>query len=173
METIKPEDVVDIIFSSVKKRLSLGKGYGTVIIAEGIIDKFNPDKVEELMNCPRDDMGRLRFAEVQLEDIIAKKLRERCAKEGVKIRFSTSSIGYELRCREPVPFDIEYCRLLGFGAVKYLLDGKREFMVVRDFDNLAYVPLQHMLEEETGILRTRKVDLSSDVYKVASSFMIK
>jgi len=32
-------------------------------------------------------------------------------------------IGYELRCAKPVPFDVEYTRTLGFGAVRYLLRG--------------------------------------------------
>ena len=35
----------------------------------------------------------------------------------------TKDIGYELRCAKPVPFDVEYTRTLGYGAVRYLLSG--------------------------------------------------
>lgn len=172
-KVITLDDVVLPILNSLKKRRSEGKEYGTAVIAEGIIDMLDPDCNEDLKNCPRDDMGRLRFAEVSLEDIIAKRLRELCAKEDIDTRFSVSDIGYELRCREPVPFDIEYTKLLGFGAVEYLLEGKKGIMVVRDFDNLAWVPLEHMIDENKLSLKTRSVDINSDVFKMASSFMNK
>jgi len=171
-ERLAPEDIASIIFSGVKKRLKDGKGYGTVVLAEGLIDKFDPSQVEEMHNCPRDDMGRIRFSEIDLEDLVAKYLRKKLRKAGLDTRVSSDNIGYELRCREPVPFDIEYTRLLGYGAVKYLLEGQRDIMVVRDFDNLAYVPLSHMVDED-GRIRTRKVDLNSDVYRAARSFMVQ
>ncbi|MCB0336481.1 MAG: hypothetical protein KDD62_09245, partial [Bdellovibrionales bacterium] len=119
-----------------------------------------------------DDMGRMRFSEFGLEDLVANSLRQMCEDAGIKMRFTAENIGYELRCREPISFDIEYTRLLGYGAVHYLLDGQAGIMVVRDFDNLAFVPLVNMLGPD-GTIRTRKVDLNSDMYKVASSFMIK
>lgn len=169
---LTPDDVASHIFHSLKRRLDEGKGYGTAVLAEGILDKFDTNKVEQLKDSSRDDMGRLRFSEIGLEDLVAASLRRMCAEENIKMRFTAENIGYELRCREPVAFDIEYTRLLGFGAVRFLLEGQGDFMVVRDFDNLAYVPLQSMLGSD-GTLRTRKVDMTSDVYKVASSFMIR
>ena len=33
------------------------------------------------------------------------------------------NIGYELRCADPIPFDMEYTRDLGYCAAKYLLAG--------------------------------------------------
>lgn len=171
-EYVTPEELASLIYSSVKKRLKQGKGYGTAVIAEGLIDKINLDATPELRDCPRDDMGRIRFSEVDIEDLVARHLRRLAREDNVKIRVSSDNIGYELRCREPVPFDIEYTRLLGFGAVKYLLEGHGGIMVVRDFDNLAYVPLSHMLDD-SGTIRTRKVDLNSDMYRVASSFMVR
>lgn len=171
-DRLTPDDVALPIFRSIKKRLDSGKGYGTAVLAEGIIDKFDPEKVPELQSSPRDDMGRMRFSEFGLEDLVANSLRRMCEEAGIKMRFTAENIGYELRCREPISFDIEYTRLLGFGAVHYLLDGQAGIMVVRDFDNLAFVPLANMLGPD-GNIRTRKVDLNSDMYKVASSFMIK
>jgi 6-phosphofructokinase len=170
--SITPDDVAKLILNSIKKRLAVGKSYGTAVIAEGILDKFDPERVAELADCPRDDMGRLRLSEVGLEDLVAKSLKRMCKEEGINIRFTAENIGYELRCHDPISFDIEYTKLLGYGAVKYLHEGLGGIMVVRDFDNLAYVPLVNMLgDDET--LRTRKVDLNSDIYRVASSFMTR
>lgn len=171
-EHITPDDVAEIIFVSLKKRLEAGKGYGTAVLAEGILDKFDTDHVEELKDSARDDMGRLRFSEIGLEDLVAARLRRKCEAEGITMRFTAENIGYELRCRDPISFDIEYTRLLGFGAVRFILEGHTDIMVVKDFDNLAYVPITNMIGAN-GILRTRRVDLNSDVYKVATSFMIR
>ena len=35
-------------------------------------------------------------------------------------------LGYELRCADPIPFDAEYTRNLGYGAVKFLLSPEAE-----------------------------------------------
>lgn len=169
---VTPKDVAKIITGSIKKRINLGKHYGIAVIAEGILDKFDEKHVEELADVPRDDMGRIRMSEVKLEDLVRRSVSQACKEQDINIRITAENIGYELRCHDPIPFDIEYTKLLGYGAVKYLTEGHGGIMIVRDFDNLAYVPLINMLgEDET--LRTRKVDLNSDVYRVASSFMIR
>ena len=169
---ITPQDVAEAIFLSVKKRLQNNQRYGTVVLAEGIIDRFDPKKVPELANTPRDEVGRLSFSEVKLEDLVAKSLREMCNEAGLKVRFKTENLGYALRSCEPISFDIEYTRLLGYGAVKYLLEGVGGVTVVRDFDNLAYVPLSAFVDENNRV-HSRTVDLNSDIYRVATSFMIK
>lgn len=169
---VTPEDVASIIFSSIKKRIAIGKHYGVAVIAEGILDKFDEKHVEGLAHVPRDEMGRIRMSEVGLEQLVTRSLIKMCEKENIDIRFTAENIGYELRCHDPISFDIEYTKLLGYGAVKYLLEGLGGIMIVRDFDNLAYVPLVNLLgDDET--LKTRKVDLNSDVYRVASSFMTR
>ena len=35
-------------------------------------------------------------------------------------------LGYELRCADPIPFDAEYTRDLGYGAVKFLRSPEAE-----------------------------------------------
>jgi ATP-dependent phosphofructokinase / diphosphate-dependent phosphofructokinase len=169
--SVSPRDVADLIFSSVKKRIRNNQYYGTAVIAEGIIDKFERKLVPELQNCPRDEVGRIRYSEVSLEELVISALREMTKEAGLNVRYKAENIGYEIRSCDPVSFDIEYTRLLGFGAVKYLLEGLSGITVVRDFDNLAYVPLINMVEE-SGRVHSRVVDCSSDIYKVASSFMI-
>ncbi len=172
-DTLEVDDLAQMVFSSIKNRLKIGKDYGTAVLSEGLLDKLNPQTCAELNNSPQDDMGRMRFAEISLEDIVARRVRELLRKEKINMRVSVNSIGYELRCHDPVPFDVEYTRLLAYGAIKYLLEDLGSFMVVRDFNNLAYVPLDHMIDEQTGLIRSRKVDLNSDIYKAANSFMVK
>ncbi len=39
------------------------------------------------------------------------------------------NIGYELRCADPIPIDMEYTRDLGYCAAKYILSGGNAAMI--------------------------------------------
>ena len=39
---------------------------------------------------------------------------------GLAVTLVDKDLGYELRCADPIPFDAEYTRDLGYGAVKFL-----------------------------------------------------
>lgn len=165
-------DVATIIFNSMKKRLESGKQYGVAVLAEGVMDKIDINSDPQLKNTPQDELGRLRYSEIELGELIIPYLRKRCAKEKLKIQCTAKNIGYELRCHAPVSFDIEYTTFLGFGAVKHIDDGRSGIMVVREFDKLSFQKLDEMVQWD-GTIRSRKVDLDSDVYKIARSFMIR
>lgn len=167
-----PKDVASIIYSTIRKRLAMGKNYGVIVLAEGIIDCIDASQSEALRKCVRDDMGRIRYSQVEIGDVIIPELKEMLA--GVKndVHIITKNIGYELRCCEPISFDIEYTKFLGYGAVQLAIEGNSGVMVTRDFDKLGFIPLESMAGSG-GIIQSRKVDLSSDLYRVARSFMIR
>ena len=169
--SLTPKSIAEIIMKSVQKRIQEGYPWGTCILAEGIIDKFDPERVADLDDCPRDEVGRILLSEVRLEDLVAKELKKLEVQAGLNMRFTPENIGYALRCREPISFDIEYTQFLGYGAVKYLLEGLGGFMVVRDFDNLAYVPLSSMIDVN-GSIKSRQVDLNSHIYQAARTLML-
>ena len=169
-QNITPEDVAKKILKSIKKRLANDKNYGCTVIAEGILDKFDRKKVPELKNISRDELGRLRLSEANLEGLVVSSLRTLLEKEGIDIRINPENIGYEMRCADPISFDLEYTRFLGYGAVKFLLEGHSGFMVVRDFDRLKYVPLSEMAKDNY-VIKSRSIDLNSDLYQVARSLM--
>lgn len=168
----KPEAVARMIFESMKKRALVGKHFGVAVLAEGIIDVLDPEGDEILSNAPRDELGRIRYSELELGDVILPYLRRMCKDEDLAINITSKNIGYELRCADPMSFDIEYTTFLGYGAVKRLCEGGTGEMVVRDFDKLGYVPLSELAMPD-GTIKSRAVDLDSDYYKVARSFMIR
>lgn len=167
-----PADLADIIFGSMSKRASAGKPYGVAIVAEGVLDCLDPESHPILKNCARDELGRLKYADIELGDVLLPLLNERCKKAGLDIKIISKNIGYELRCHNPVSFDIEYTKFLGYGAVKHILEGKSNVMVTRDFDNLGYEPLEDLMKKD-GSVRSRRVSLNSDLYLGARSFMIR
>ena len=60
------------------------------------------------------------------------------------------NIGYELRCADPIPFDMEYTRDLGYCAAKYLLSGGNAAMVSIQGGHFVPMPFAEMLDPKTG-----------------------
>lgn len=166
------EHVAQTVFNSIERRRKEGKDYGVVVIAEGVLDLLDPSSSPVLRELPRDEIGRLRYSQIELGDVILPPLYEKARAAGLELKLNTKNIGYELRCHHPVSFDVEYTKFLGFGAVKHMLDGKSGGMVTRDFDRLGFQPLEEMMLPD-GQVKSRRVDLASDLYKVARSFMIR
>jgi 6-phosphofructokinase len=167
-----PEDVATILFSTIRKRIAMKKNYGVIILAEGILDCIDTSKSEALQHCTRDDMGRIRYSQIELGDVLIPPLKDMLKASNLDVHMITKNIGYELRCCDPVSFDIEYTKFLGYGAVQHILGGNSGIMVTRDFDKLGFIPLESMAGAD-GIIKSRRVDLSSDLYRVSRSFMIR
>lgn len=166
------QEVASLLMGSVRARYNTGKPFGLIVVAEGIIDVLDPSSVPEVADCPRDHLGRIRHSEVHISDLLVKHLRSLCKAESLDMAFYTKNLGYELRCADPVSFDIEYTTFLGLGAVRLLHEGATGVMVTREFDRIGSVPLKSMIGAD-GRMISRKVDLNSDLYKVARSFMIR
>ena len=167
-----PEDIATIVFSTIRKRMAMKKNYGVIILAEGILDCLDPSQSSPLQQAHRDDMGRIRYSQVELGEVLIPPLKDMLRNAKLDIHMITKNIGYELRCCDPVSFDIEYTKFLGYGAVQHILGGNSGIMVTRDFDKLGFIPLESMAGSD-GIIKSRRVDLSSDLYRVARSFMIR
>ena len=91
----------------------------------------------------------------------------------IKTTIVAKNIGYELRCADPIPYDMEYCRDLGFMASKFLFDGGSGALV--SIQNGKFVPLyfKKILDPKTKKMRVRMVDTASESYHVAYRYMIR
>lgn len=167
-----PDDIAHTIFNTMEKRRAVNKPYGVVILAEGLLDCLNQDSHPLLRDAPRDPIGRLIHSEIELGDVIKPTLKRMWAEAGVKVTINTKNIGYELRCHKPISFDIEYSRFLGVGAIEHLLNGRKGIMVTREYDKLSFTPLKSMIGDDGKVL-SRKLNLKSDLYRVARTFMIR
>ena len=98
---------------------------------------------------------------------------------GEKLSVSDVTLGYELRCAPPIPFDIDYTRTLGYGAIHFLLseptDERLRYggLVYLDFGRLHILPFDEMRDAATGRTRLRLVDIGSEHYNVAREYMIR
>jgi len=172
-ETVPFADICDIIEGAIIKRRANGRHYGVAVLAEGLIEKLDPKDMDELMDVEKDDHGHIRFAEIDLARKVKVELQGRFKQRGIRLTISNKNIGYELRCCDPIPFDMAYCRELGNAAIRFLLNGGSGAMV--SIQNGRMVPLlfAEIRDPDTGRTRVRNVDPASENYRVAREYMLR
>ena len=165
--------IVDTLVASIIKRLSLGRLDGVAVLSEGISLAVDPQDFAEVADAERDEHGHIRLAEVNLGEILKKRVSARLKELGLKSTIAEKNIGYELRCADPIPFDIEYTRDLGYCAAKYLIEGGSAAMISLQGGQFVPVPFARMLDPNTGRTRVRLVDINSTRYAIARRYMIR
>ncbi len=169
-----PLPVVDTIVGAILKRRAEGHDDGVAVIAEGFIERLEPGAFAGVSGASRDAFGNVRLADVPigfaLRDAVVARLAEIGADATTVV---PKDIGYELRCAKPVPFDLEYTRTLGYGAVCYLLGGGSGALVALSGGRVVPVALDDLLDPATGRIRTRVVDVSTEGYRVAREYMTR
>jgi ATP-dependent phosphofructokinase / diphosphate-dependent phosphofructokinase len=175
---IRLSRLVDILETSMLKRMAHGRPFGVAVLAEGIGLRLPQDDLQKAMpEVERDEHGNVRLAELELDRLLAKQVKDRFKQRGARVTVEGKNIGYELRCAPPVPFDIEYTRDLGYGAVDYLrriLDSdKPGGMITIQEGHMVPLPFGTFSDPETGRVRIRLVDVESSSYRVAREYMIR
>ena len=164
--------VCDTIVGAIVKRRALGRRHGVVVVAEGIAERIWDDVFSAGDNLGRDSFGNVRLADVPLGTVLRDAVRNRLAAIGVNSDVHAKDIGYELRCAKPVPFDVDYTRTLGFGAVRYLVEGGSGALIALESGRIHPLGLEDLLDPQTDRIRTRQVDRSTEAYRVARDYMV-
>jgi 6-phosphofructokinase len=170
---IRLQTIVDSLVGSIIKRLADGRRDGVAIIAEGVVLDVAPEDLEGIAEVERDAHGHLRLAEVNLGEILKAQVARRLHSLDLKTTIAAKNIGYELRCADPIPFDMEYTRDLGYCAAKYLVSGGNAAMVSMQGGHFIPIPFSTMIDGETGRTRIRLVDIASTRYAIARRYMIR
>ncbi len=165
--------VADILEGSIVKRLFFGKDHGFAILAEGVAYKCTIEELKRYEEITKDETGRIRLSEIQLGRIMKHFVQESLLNRGIKVTIVDKNIGYELRAADPIPFDIEYTRNLGYGAVRYLIGGGSGAMIVLYDGHLRPIPLKDLVDPNTDRTRIREVSIRSEGYEVARKYMIR
>ena len=166
-------ELVDTLVGAILKRMAYGRQDGVAVIAEGVVLDIQPEDIEGLGEVERDAHGHLRIAEVNIGELLKRAVQRRLAEFGKKVTIVAKNIGYELRCADPIPYDIEYTRDLGYSAAKYLLSGGNGAMVSMQGGHFVPMAFGEMLDPRTGRTRVRLVDIGSTRYAIARRYMIR
>jgi 6-phosphofructokinase 1 len=163
----------------------IGTHYGVVVLAEGLIESMGEEglvkalpegQMERFGKVVRDEHGHLRLGEIEFGRLMKELLTQRLDKLGIKMTFIDKDLGYELRCADPIPFDAEYTRDLGYAAVKFLMSAESEkYGAIISFVNgqMNPLPFEDMLDPKTGRMQNRKVNVNGEAYECACAYMIR
>jgi len=165
--------IVDTLVGAIIKRRSLGQRHGVAVVAEGVVESIRQSDLGARDDVERDAHGHIRISEIDIADILKRAVLERLKDLGFKTMVSSKNIGYELRCADPIPVDMEYTRDLGYCAAKYLIAGGSAAMVSMQGGHFVPIPFAQLLDPDTGRTRVRLVDIHSARYAIARRYMIR
>jgi ATP-dependent phosphofructokinase / diphosphate-dependent phosphofructokinase len=166
-------DIADIVEGSIIKRRAMGKPYGVALLAEALVERFSPREVAELQDVDRDAQDNVRVTEIDLGRKVKNEVQLRLEQRGVKVTVVDKTIGYELRCAPPIPFDAKYARDLGYAAVRHLLGGGSGALITIQGGEMQPIPFAEVLDTRTGRGRRRAVDIATEGYHVAREYMVR
>src|SRR5437867_1585377 len=161
------------LVGSIIKRLNDGRRDGVAVIAEGVVLGIEPQDLAHVEEAERDAHGNVRIAEINIGEILKRAVLERLREFGLSTTIAAKNIGYELRCADPIPYDMEYTRDLGYCAAKCLLGGGNAVMISMQAGQFEAIPFSRLLDAETGRAKVRMVDIHSTRYGIARRYMIR
>jgi 6-phosphofructokinase len=165
--------VADTLVGAIIKRRASGRDNGVAVIAEGIGERLDPTKMPSVKELERDAYGQVHLSDLPLGALLRQQVRASLVELGLHTTIVSKDIGYELRCARPIPFDIEYTRTLGYGAVRYLLKGGSGALIAITGGRITPIAFEQLEDKQTGRIRVRTVDVATESYQVARSYMIR
>lgn len=165
--------LITLLEGAIIKRINMGRLDGVAIVAEGLAEKLEETDFEDLKDVERDAHGNIRLSEIDLGKVLKNETKRRLSERGINITIVDKNIGYELRSAPPIPFDAKYTRDLGYGAIKFLLQGGTGAMITIQTGKMVPLRFKELLDPETGRTKIRYVDINTESYEVAEKYMIK
>jgi 6-phosphofructokinase len=180
-ENVTLTQVGDVLEGAMLKRLATGRRDGVAIVAEGIAEKLEPAELAQLpgVEDSHDQYGHIRLGEIPLAMALKREVKPRFDRRGDEISITDMTLGYELRSAPPIPFDIDYTRTLGHGAVQFLLSPPTEDrfaaggVVAQENGHLQVLSFDELRDPITERTRIRVVDIHSEHYTVARDYMLR
>lgn len=165
--------LADVLAGAILKRLSMGHEDGVAVVAEGLAEALDPEELSKDAALPRDDHGHIELSKINLAGLLSRAVLARLAPLGIKPVFREKDIGFELRCADPIGFDLEYTRDLGCSAAGFLLEGGNAALAAMVHGRFAPIPFDKILDARTGRTRVRPVNIHSAGYEIARRYMLR
>jgi 6-phosphofructokinase 1 len=170
---IRLSTLIDTLAGAIIKRQASGRADGVAVLAEGLVEFLDQQDLEGLEDVERDQHGHVRLADINFGFVLKRAVEKALQSLGIKMTIVDKNIGYELRCADPISFDMEYTRDLGYCAAQFLLEGGNAAMVSIQNGRFIPIPFDHILDPATGRTKVRMVDVESESYIIARRYMIR
>ena len=160
---INLDKVVKLSISAILKRKVMGINYGTIVAAEGLFHEFKAEEMEAAgVRFSYDDHGHPELGKVSKAVLFNDLLEAEFKKIGLKVKSRPVEIGYDVRCQDPVAYDLTYCTELAMGVYQLYSEGKTGCMVYVDaYGNVSPLYLADLQDPKTGKIPPRVVDINA------------
>ena len=157
------DKVVKLSISAILKRKVMGINYGTIVAAEGLFHEFKAEEMEAAgVKFSYDDHGHPELGKVSKAVLFNDLLEAEYKKISIKVKSRPVEIGYDVRCQDPVAYDVTYCTELAMGVYQLFSEGKTGCMVYVDsYGNVSPLYLADLQDPNTGKIPPRVVDINS------------
>ena len=158
------EKIIRLSISAILKRKIMGINYGTIVAAEGLFhdDGVAKEAVAAGIHFTYDDHGHPELGKISKAVLFNDLLEKEFKKIGLKVKSRPVEIGYDVRCQDPVAYDLTYCTELAMGVYQLFSEGKTGCMVYVDaYGNVSPLYLSELQDPETGKIPPRVVDINA------------
>ena len=158
------DKIIRLTVSAILKRKVMGVSYGTVIAAEGLFhnEEVAKEAAAEGIHFSYDEHGHPELGKISKAVLFNELLEKKIAKIGLKVKSRPVEIGYDVRCQDPVAYDLTYCTELAMGVYQLFSEGKTGCMVYVDaYGNVSPLYLSDLQDPETGTIPPRIVDINA------------
>ena len=161
---ISVDKIIKLTLSAILKRRLLGIRYGTVVVAEGVFHDLEPEDIKATgVHMTYDEHGHPELGKISKAVLFNDILEKEFKKVGMKVKTRPVEIGYDVRCQDPVAYDLSYCSELAMGVYELFIKGETGCMVYVDvYGNPKPLYLKDLQNEE-GKIPPRRVDIEGGI----------
>lgn len=162
--TITVDKIIKLTLSAIIKRKILGIPYGTVVVAEGVFHDLEPEDIKATgVHMTYDEHGHPELGKISKAVLFNDILEKEFKKIGMKVKTRPVEIGYDVRCQDPVAYDLSYCTELALGVYELFSNGETGCMVYVDENGNAQPLYLKDLQNEEGKIPPRRVDIEGGI----------
>ncbi|MGB0653336.1 MAG: 6-phosphofructokinase [Thermoplasmatota archaeon] len=161
-EPIRMAQLADLVEHAITSRAAAGQVGGLVVLAEGLLERLHSDDLAAIGELELDEHGNPRMSEIDLGRAVRDAVAPR-----VDTAFVTKIIGYELRCADPVAFDVQYTTSLGAAAVAFLAEGVGHGLMAQMDGHSMVLRFEELRDKETGRIPVRRVDVDGAAWQAS------
>jgi 6-phosphofructokinase len=162
--TITVDKIIKLAVSSIIKRQLLGLSYGSVMISEGVFHELSDEELKKSgVNFSFDEHGHPELGKVSKAHIFSEMVEAKLKQLNISTKIRPVEIGYEVRCQQPVAFDLVYCTRLGMGVYQLFKSGETGCMVyINEYGDAKPLYLKDLQDPQTGKIPPRGVNINSE-----------
>ena len=158
---ITVDKIIKLSISAILKRKLLGLSYGTIVISEGVFHELDTEELKATgVHFSYDDHGHPELGKISKAVMFNDILEVEFKKIGLKVKSRPVEIGYDVRCQDPIGFDLTYCSELAMGVYQLFSKGETGCMVFVDANGTVNPLYLKDLQGADGKIPPRKVDIN-------------